>query len=158
MARIVVVEDNPQNLKLTTVILQSQGHTVVPAVDSVEAERAIAEKLPDLILMDLALPGKDGYTLTRELRAHPNTSHLPIVALSAFAMPGDAEKALEAGCNDYLTKPIRRATLLERVDGFLRTLSPPDPSSSPASLSLPTSPSPAGSSEAKKVPPSEGIG
>jgi CheY-like chemotaxis protein len=119
MARILVVEDNPQNLKLATVILQSAGHTVVPAADSVEAERAIQERVPDLIVMDVALPGKDGYALTRELRARAETSALPIVALSAFAMPGDAEKALDAGCTEYLTKPIRRAALLERVTVLL---------------------------------------
>jgi CheY-like chemotaxis protein len=133
MARILVVEDNPQNLKLSTIILQSQGHTVIPAVDSLEAERAIAVEVPDLILMDVALPGKDGYTLTRELRARPETAQLPILALSAFAMAGDAEKALEAGCTDYLTKPVRRAPLLERVGELLRSAGVPKESASKAS-------------------------
>jgi len=119
MTRILVVEDNPQNLKLTTVILRARGFTVVPAVDSEAAERAIAEAVPDLVVMDVALPGKDGYELTRELRGRPETAHLPILAVSAFAMPGDAEKALTAGCDDYLTKPIQRAGLLERVDRLL---------------------------------------
>jgi CheY-like chemotaxis protein len=119
MARILVVEDNPQNLKLTTVILESDGHTVLRAVDSVETNRALSQGLPDLILMDMALPGTDGYTLTREIRGRPDTSDLPILALSAFAMPGDAEKALAAGCSDYLTKPIRRAVLLEHVAALL---------------------------------------
>jgi CheY-like chemotaxis protein len=134
MASILVVEDNPQNLKLTTVILESAGYHVVPARDSIEAERALAEGLPDLVVMDLALPGKDGYTLTRELRARPETARLPILALSAFAMAGDAEKALDAGCNEYLTKPVRRAKLLERVSAALPeavrvspTISPPPP-------------------------------
>jgi two-component system, cell cycle response regulator DivK len=119
MARILVVEDNPQNLKLATVILESDGHTVVPAVDSAGANRALSEQIPDLIVMDMALPGTDGYTLTRELRGRSDTSRLPILALSAFAMPGDAEKALAAGCSDYLTKPIRRAVLLECVASLL---------------------------------------
>jgi CheY-like chemotaxis protein len=138
MARILVVEDNPQNLKLTTVILESAGHTVMPASDSTEAERVLAKGLPDLIVMDVALPGKDGYTLTRELRARAETSRLPIVALSAFAMPGDAEKALDAGCTEYLTKPIRRGPLLERVTVLLRTfdaLGAPEDSSPTAGAS-----------------------
>jgi CheY-like chemotaxis protein len=119
MARILVVEDNPQNLKLTTVILESDGHTVVPAVDSIETDAALSRGLPDLILMDMALPGTDGYTLARELRRRSETARLPILALSAFAMPGDAEKALAAGCTDYLTKPIRRAVLLQHVAALL---------------------------------------
>jgi two-component system, cell cycle response regulator DivK len=82
--------------------------------------------------MDMALPGTDGYSLARELRGRPETSQLPILALSAFAMPGDAERALAAGCSDYLTKPIRRADLLERVDALLAS-----PGDGPASPQLP---------------------
>jgi CheY-like chemotaxis protein len=119
MARILVVEDNPQNLKLVSVILGAEGHAIVPAMNATEAEVAVAQGVPDLILMDLALPGKDGYTLTRELRARPDTAKVPILALSAFAMPGDAEKALVAGCSAYLTKPVRRAPLLEHVARLL---------------------------------------
>jgi CheY-like chemotaxis protein len=119
MARILVVEDNPQNLKLTGVILKSEGHLVVPALNAGEAERAIAEGIPELILMDLALPGKDGYTLTRELRSRSETAQVPILAVSAFALPGDADRALAAGCSAYLSKPIRRAALLELVGDLL---------------------------------------
>jgi CheY-like chemotaxis protein len=119
MAKILVVEDNAQNLKLTTIILQGQGHTVIPALDSHEAEGALAAEIPDLLILDMGLPEKDGYTFARELRARPDTARLPILALSAFAMPGDAEKALEAGCTEYLTKPIRRALLVERVASML---------------------------------------
>jgi|HubBroStandDraft_1064217.scaffolds.fasta_scaffold69922_2 two-component system cell cycle response regulator DivK len=121
MARILVVEDNPQNLKLATVILRAAGHSVVAARDASEFEHALAEHLPDLILMDLALPGKDGYTLTQELRQRPETATLPVLAVSSFAMRGDAERALAAGCTAYLTKPIRRASLLEFVDTLLGT-------------------------------------
>jgi two-component system cell cycle response regulator DivK len=120
MARILLVEDNPQNLKLTTVILTAAGHEVIPARDATEAEQALGARTPELILMDLALPGKDGYTLTREIRQCPETAHLPILAVSSFAMPGDAERALAVGCSGYLTKPIRRAVLLERVEALLR--------------------------------------
>jgi CheY-like chemotaxis protein len=125
MARILVVEDNPLNLELSTRILAAAGHHVIPARDAVEAERALGVGPPDLILMDIALPGKDGYTLVRELRHRPPTSHLPILAVSSFAMAGDAEKALAAGFTDYLTKPIRRAVLLERVNTLLGVQAPP---------------------------------
>jgi CheY-like chemotaxis protein len=141
MARVLVIEDNPQNRALTSLILESGGHTVVPAVDAAAAERALAVETPDLILMDVALPGKDGYALTRELRARAETSRLPILALSAFAMPGDAEKALDAGATEYLTKPIRRGPLLERVTILLRTFGargspgePPRPSAVASSV------------------------
>jgi two-component system, cell cycle response regulator DivK len=124
MATVLVVEDNPQNLKLTTVILTAAGHTVVAAHSAEEADAALAVSRPDLILMDIALPGKDGYTLTRELRARRSTAGLPILAVSSFAMPGDAERALAAGCSAYLTKPIRRAILLEQVDRLLDAPAP----------------------------------
>jgi CheY-like chemotaxis protein len=120
MARILVVEDNPLNLKLTTLLLTGDGHTVVPAVDSVEVEAALAGPPLDLIVMDVALPGTDGYTLTRTIRARPATARIPILTLSAFAMPGDAEKALEAGCTDYMTKPIQRTRFLGMVARLLR--------------------------------------
>jgi CheY-like chemotaxis protein len=120
MARILVVEDNPQNLKLASVILRSQGHDVRGAYDADEAEAAIAEQVPDLILMDLGLPGKDGYSFTRELRARPDTGAIPILAVTSFAMKGDSERAFEAGCSGYLTKPIQRTELLGRVDALLQ--------------------------------------
>ena len=141
MARILVVEDNPQNLKLTTVILQGGGHTVVSALDSESAQRALARDVPDLIVMDVSLPGKDGIEFTRELRQLPATARVPILGLSALAMPGDARKALDAGCDDYMTKPIRRATLLGSVTALLRTThrlaTDPAPGRSPADAAAP---------------------
>jgi CheY-like chemotaxis protein len=120
MARILVVEDNAQNLKLATLLLRSGGHVVVPAADAKEAEGVLGRgENPDLILMDLGLPGKDGYVLTRELRQRAETSTTPILAVTSFAMKGDREKALEAGCSDYLTKPIDRLELLRRVQRLL---------------------------------------
>ncbi|MCI4343226.1 MAG: response regulator [Thermoplasmata archaeon] len=138
MARVLVVEDNPQNLKLSTVILTAAGHSVVGARSAEEVEAALAQRLPDLILMDIALPGKDGYTLTRELRARPPTARLPILAVSSFAMPGDAERALAAGCSAYLTKPIRRAILLQQVDALLG----PSGTTVPTANAVPTTPGP----------------
>jgi two-component system cell cycle response regulator DivK len=119
MARVLLVEDDPNNLRLATLILESGGHTVVRATRAAEAESALAEAVPDLIVMDLGLPDKDGYTLTRELRGRRGTSKVPILALTAFAMPGDARRALAVGCTSYLTKPVRRAELLARVAELL---------------------------------------
>ena len=111
MARILIVEDNASNLKLATVILRAAGFHVVGACDSVEAGQSIAEALPDLILMDLGLPGKDGYAITRELRGQEATHDIPIIAVTSYAMVGDRRRAMEAGCVAYLTKPIDRIAL-----------------------------------------------
>jgi two-component system cell cycle response regulator DivK len=142
MAKILVVEDNVQNLKLATVILTSAGHTVIPAHDAAEAERSLAAELPDLVLMDLALPGKDGYTMTRELRQRPETAKLPVLAVSSFAMRGDAERALAAGCTAYLTKPIRRVALLEHVDALLGVVRPAPAATAATTEARPTSSEP----------------
>ena len=119
MARILVVEDNPLNLKLASTVLRAAGHDAVGAIDADEAARAIAQRKPDLILMDLGLPGKDGYEFTRELRQRSDTKDVPILAVTSFAMKGDRTKAMEAGCNAYLTKPIDRLSLLEQVRRLL---------------------------------------
>ena len=116
MTRILVVEDNPQNLKLAQLILRTAGYSAVGATDADEADRRLEELgVPDLILMDLGLPGKDGYSYTRELRARPSTRAVPILAVTSFAMKGDEAKALEAGCTAYLTKPIHRLSLLNAI-------------------------------------------
>ena len=119
MARILIVEDNPLNLKLASVILRSAGHETQGAVDAIEATKLIAARVPDLILMDLGLPGKDGYEFTRELRGRPGTQTVPILAVTSFAMKGDSAKAMEAGCNGHLTKPIDRGSLLAEVAKLL---------------------------------------
>lgn len=105
-AVILVVDDNPTNLKLASALLRAEGHTVVPATDAEEAEALLAERVPDLILMDIALPGMDGLELTRRIKADPRLRHVPVIALTAFAMKGDDDRAREAGCDGYITKPI----------------------------------------------------
>lgn len=120
MARILIVEDNAMNLKLASVILNAAGYETRGAADAEEAAAVIAEGTPDLILMDLGLPGKDGYEFTRELRERPETTTVPILAVTSFAMKGDRVKAIDAGCSGYLTKPINRLALLEEVGSLLR--------------------------------------
>ena len=104
--RILVVDDNPRNLKLAFDVLEDAGYEVVEAVDAEEAQSMIDRNLCDLILMDIALPGMDGLTLTRKIKANERTKHIRIIALTAFAMKGDDQKALAAGCDGYITKPI----------------------------------------------------
>jgi CheY-like chemotaxis protein len=118
-ARILVVDDNPTNLKLVSDVLAFEGHEILSAVDAEEAQVVLAGILPDLILMDIALPGMDGLTLTRLLKADARTHHIHIVALTAFAMIGDKQKALDAGCDGYITKPIDTRTLPKEVAGIL---------------------------------------
>jgi CheY-like chemotaxis protein len=119
MATILIVEDDPASLKLATVILRERGYTIVGAARAEEAEAAIARRVPDLIVMDMGLPGTDGYLLTRSLRERDLTREVPILALSAFAMKGDRERALAAGCTAYLTKPVHRLRMLDEVEALL---------------------------------------
>ncbi|HRE49386.1 MAG TPA: response regulator [Aggregatilineales bacterium] len=117
--RILVVEDNPDNRILITDVLTSLEYEVLLAVDGQEGvDKAIAEK-PNLILMDLSLPHKDGWTATREIKALPDLKHIPIIALTAHAMVGDRERALEAGCNDYVSKPIDLRELADKLSQYL---------------------------------------
>jgi CheY-like chemotaxis protein len=108
---ILIVDDNPTNLKLARVLLAAEGYEVRVAVDAEEALALLASYRPRLILMDLQLPGMDGLTLTRRLKDDPATRDVAILALTAYAMKGDHERALEAGCNGYVTKPIDTRTL-----------------------------------------------
>jgi CheY-like chemotaxis protein len=119
IARILVVDDNLTNLKLVSDLLAFEGHEVLNAMDAEKAQIVLADTLPDLILMDIALPGMDGLTLTRQLKADARTCHIRIVALTAFAMKGDEQKALDAGCDGYITKPIDTRALPGEVAGIL---------------------------------------
>lgn len=118
-AEILVVDDNAANLKLARVILQKEGHTVRTVIDAEEALVLLRSWRPALILMDIQLPGLDGLELTRRLKAEPEHRDTIIIALTAFAMPSDRERALAAGCDDYLSKPIDIEGLVACVNRHL---------------------------------------
>lgn len=103
---ILIVDDNAQNLKLARVVLVAEGYEVRTAVDAEDALRVLDEFKPRIILMDLQLPGMDGLELTRQLKADPRHRDIRILALTAYAMKGDDEKAIAAGCDGYISKPI----------------------------------------------------
>jgi two-component system cell cycle response regulator DivK len=119
-SRILCVEDNPQNMRLVRKILCSAGYEVVEAVDGTSGIAAAYEQNPDLILMDVNLPDIDGLEATRRLKADPQVSAIPILALTANAMHGDRERCLEAGCNGYIPKPITKNELLNTVAHFVK--------------------------------------
>ena len=120
MAKILLVEDNEMNRDMLTRRLEKRGYTVVVAVDgSAGIERAKADA-PDLILMDMSLPIIDGWEATRQLKADAATTAIPIIALTAHAMVADREKALQAGCNDYDTKPVELTRLLQKIEALLK--------------------------------------
>jgi two-component system, cell cycle response regulator DivK len=112
---ILIVDDNPQNLKLARVLLAGEGYDVRTAADAEKALELLESFAPRLILMDLQLPGMDGLELARLLKAEASRSDIAIVALTAYAMKGDEEKALAAGCDGYVTKPIDTDALLRLV-------------------------------------------
>jgi two-component system, cell cycle response regulator DivK len=119
MSKILLVEDNEMNRDMLSRRLQRKGYEVFMAVDGAQGvTMAIAEN-PDLILMDMSLPVMDGWTATRQIKANSQTKTIPVIALTAHAMSGDREKALEAGCDDYDTKPIELPRLLEKIESFL---------------------------------------
>lgn len=120
--KILIVDDNLINLKLARVLLVSEGYEVQTAVDAEEALKLIEIFSPQLILMDIQLPGIDGLELTRRLKANPSTKNIIILALTAFAMKGDEEKAREAGCDGYITKPIDTITLPKIIARYLENL------------------------------------
>ena len=118
-ATILVVDDHPTNLKLCKVMLSVDGYEVHTAADAEEALAMLDSVRPRLILMDLQLPGLDGLELTRRLKADPATRDIVVVALTAYAMQGDEQKALDAGCDGYLAKPIDTRLLAATVERYL---------------------------------------
>lgn len=120
--RILIIEDNLLNLELVTDLLEAGGYMVEQARAAKEGLRMARASMPDLVLMDLSLPGMDGLAATQVLRADPATRRLAIVALTAHAMKGDEEKALRAGCDAYLAKPIDTRAFLQQISGFISAL------------------------------------
>ena len=116
--KILVVEDDMDNRRIVVKVLVVEGYEVIEAIDGVEALTRAREELPNLILMDLALPKMDGWEATRQLKMDPVTRAIPVVALTAFAMRGDEEQARAAGCDDYLPKPVRPATIRDIAKKF----------------------------------------
>lgn len=119
MAKILIIEDTENNRVLLTRRLKPRGHEIVTAEDAERGLALVQEELPDLILMDVGLPGMDGWNATRQLKAVPASRRIPVIALTAHAMEGDREKAVEAGCDDYETKPIDFNRLFEKIDRLL---------------------------------------
>ncbi len=119
MPRILVVEDNEMNRDMLSRRLVRKKYEVLVAVDGRESVEMARSEAPDLILMDMSLPVMDGWEATRQLKASPETQAIPIIALTAHAMSGDREKAMEAGCDDYDTKPIELPHLLDKIEALL---------------------------------------
>jgi CheY-like chemotaxis protein len=119
MAKILLVEDNEMNRDMLSRRLERRGYQIVIAVDGAEGVAMAQSEKPDLILLDMSLPVLDGWEAARQLKGADGTKGIPIIALTAHAMAGDREKALEAGCNDYDTKPIELPRLLEKIAALL---------------------------------------
>ncbi len=116
---ILVVEDDPLSMKLTRKILELEGYRVIEATDGVSGVETAQQARPDLIILDVGLSGIDGLTAARMLKQDSRTSHIPVLAVTAFAMRGDKERVLEAGYDAYMTKPINAKALISRVRQFL---------------------------------------
>ena len=121
MAKILVVEDNPTNMRLVILLLQSAGHTVLSATDAEAGLTLARDEQPNLILMDIQLPGMDGLEATALLKRDSATSAIPVVALTALAMKGDEERIRAAGCDGYIAKPLAYRDLLAVISAYLVT-------------------------------------
>src|ERR1700681_2729203 len=119
MARILIIEDNQANLKLASLLLCNAGHTVLCAVDAETGLTLARAEQPDLILMDIQLPGMDGLAATALLKQEPATAAIPVIALTAMAMKADQEKSQVAGCDAYIAKPLRYRELYAAIDTLL---------------------------------------
>ena len=117
--RILLIEDNPQNRYLASFLMEARGWEMVQAEDGPSGVELAARTLPALILLDIQLPGMDGYAVARALRANPDLVDIPIVAVTSYAMAGDRERCLAAGCNGYIEKPIDPQTFAQDVEQFV---------------------------------------
>lgn len=124
MATVLLVEDNELNQDMLSRRLRRKGYEVTIAADGEQAVRMVAKALPDLILMDISLPGRDGHDITRELKAGPHTCAIPVIALTANAMASDREAAIAAGCDDFDTKPVDLTRLLSKMEAVLKRADP----------------------------------
>jgi CheY-like chemotaxis protein len=119
MHKILLVEDNEMNRDMLARRLQKRGFELLVAVDGILGVEMTQKEKPDLVLMDMSLPGMDGWEASRRLKADPATANIPIIALTAHAMAEDREKALAAGCNEFETKPVDLASLLTKMEALL---------------------------------------
>ncbi len=119
IVRILVVEDQEDNRKIMNDLLSSAGYEVIEAVTGEEALRVVEAERPDLILMDIQLPGLDGLEATRRIKANPALRHIPVIAVTSYALSGDEAEALKAGCGAYLSKPISPRALLAKVREYI---------------------------------------
>ncbi|AMO22459.1 response regulator [Ramlibacter solisilvae] len=119
MPTLLIVEDNEMNRDMLSRRLQRRGYEVLMAADGAEGLAAARERLPDLVLMDMSLPVIDGWEVTRQLKSEVATRSIPVIALTAHAMSGDRQKAVDAGCDDFDTKPIELPRLLEKIAHWL---------------------------------------
>ncbi len=131
MARILVIEDNPANMKLASLLLRNAGHAVLSATDAESGLALARAERPDLILMDIQLPGMDGLAATALLKQDPVTAAIPVIAVTAMAMASDREKTRAAGCDGYISKPLRYRDLYACIDALLGIFTP---ASSPEAL------------------------
>ncbi len=124
---ILIIEDNAQNLYLMRFLLEHHGHTILAAMDGREGIATARKARPDLILLDIQLPLLDGHAVARELRLHPETQTIPIIAVTSYAMPGDREKCMQSGTTDYIEKPIDPDSFVDRIRKYLPEIGdPPD--------------------------------
>ncbi|HVT45014.1 MAG TPA: response regulator [Thermoanaerobaculia bacterium] len=119
MRKILVVEDNEMNMQLVEYLLEEGGFAILKATSGEEALRVASDETPDLILMDIHLPGMDGLTVVREMKVDERTRTIPILALTAHAMRGDRDRFLDAGCDGYISKPIDVKTFISSLEKFL---------------------------------------
>lgn len=121
---ILIIEDNTQNMYLATYILEQHGCVAVPAMDGMQGIKLAKELCPDLILLDIQLPVMDGFTVLSELRSVSALSHVPIIAVTSYAMVGDRERIMQAGCNGYIEKPIDPDTFMDEIQKYLPHTTP----------------------------------